>query len=290
MYCSKNGQKVGRMSEKLLEFIRSEDALFHYTTAKVVKNILPTMRLKLSQLKDTNDPWEYKFRLLSLVGWSLPPEAMKLFREAHPVVDRIIRNELRMASFCSNSPPNLILGNGDKVEDPYAPAEGWNKSRMWSQYGDNHTGACIVFSKNTMEDIICKECGSAGTYKCDNIFYLQKYGIPPASLTLNGNRLIKEGMEQYLTSFVLSNLDNICFVKHIDYRDEAEYRIVIHDPRYKLETINIRTALKGVIWGDRISQVEDLKSLHEECDRLAIGCLYLKWDRGRPYPVLCTKP
>ena len=107
------------------DFVFSDDALFHYTKAPVaVNHIMPTMQLKLSQFKDTNDPWEYKFRLLNLMGWSLAPEVAELSRQAHPLVDRALRYECRVACLCSNRRPLLILKDGKQVEDPYALPEG----------------------------------------------------------------------------------------------------------------------------------------------------------------------
>ncbi|MFZ0052720.1 MAG: hypothetical protein WAK96_13175, partial [Desulfobaccales bacterium] len=143
------------MSADFSEFIKTEDALFHYTkAATVIEHILPTMSLKFSLFKDTNDPREYKERRFGFIGFnefSLPSaaEAEKLSKK----VDQIIRNKYRVASFCSNYRPILILENGNDLEDPYAILhEGWKKSRMWSQYGDNQAGACVVFSKQNLED------------------------------------------------------------------------------------------------------------------------------------------
>jgi len=247
---------------------------------------LPTMKLKLSLFKDTNDPREYKERFFGFIGFSYLPsvrEAKKLSKK----INQIIRNEYRVACFCSNYPPIMILENRKDLEDPHATREGWNKSRMWSQYGDNHAGACVVFSKRSLKEIFSHECTSDQLYSYERVSYLQNYEIHHESLTLNGDRLANEGEEKYLKDFISSNFDHIYFEKHIDYRDEAEYRVVIHDPLSKLETINIKTALKGVIWGDKISEVV-LPCLHKECNRLSIDCIHLKWEQGRPLPLLCA--
>jgi len=70
------------------KFLASEDALFHYTrTAIVLERILPNGMFRLSLLKDTNDPREYKFKILNMQGWSLPNGVRVHARDAHPVFD-----------------------------------------------------------------------------------------------------------------------------------------------------------------------------------------------------------
>jgi hypothetical protein len=56
-------------NEEFLEYIESNDALFHYTKLSTgIENILEEGRLKLSCLQYTNDPQEYKFLLFDAMG------------------------------------------------------------------------------------------------------------------------------------------------------------------------------------------------------------------------------
>ena len=56
------------MKMDLNEYIETEDALFHYTkTSVALEKILYTQKFKLSLLKDTNDPREYKYMLLNTI-------------------------------------------------------------------------------------------------------------------------------------------------------------------------------------------------------------------------------
>ena len=50
--------------------------------------------------------------------------------------------------------------------------KGYEKSRMWSQYGQNHEGICLVFSKKSLLEIIKKELFSR-TFKKESFEWLE---------------------------------------------------------------------------------------------------------------------
>jgi hypothetical protein len=267
------------------DFVKTDDAIFHYTRASVaLEKILFDGRFRLSLLKDTNDPSEYKFRLLDMIGWSLPPEAEGLHKEAHPIIDRIIRKESRIMSFCSNAAPEIILDTGETIEDTTVNRIGWNKSRMWAQYGENHRGICLVFSKkaigtefaNIRERLIAK-----------NIQYKTKPGISRPAYTLNGNQLVEDGVEDYSYNHVIQHAKTLFFMKHIDYRDESEYRVVVFDPDHKYEYININESIRGVIAGDRTHKVY-FPLIRKLADQCGVECRRAYWERGTPHLLLCN--
>jgi hypothetical protein len=277
------------MSDDFRDFIQTEDALFHYTKTCVVTNhILQSGEMKLSLLKDSNDPWEYKFRPFDMTGWSLPTDASQLFVDINTIIDRVLRNECRFMCFCSNSRPIIVLQNGEEVEDLYAIPEGWNRSRMWNQYGDKHSGACLVLSRSALEVCIKSHSELIDLYKFGFVRYSQEYRMSHDSHILNGNRLVTDGVEEYARSFIKNNFDNILFRKILDYRDEAEYRVVIHDPSSNIEYLDVSSAIRGVIWGDRITK-EKLTELYRLCQQKNISCGHIFWERGRPFFLQKTK-
>jgi hypothetical protein len=266
------------------DFVKTDDAIFHYTRASVaLENILFYGRFRLSLLKDTNDPSEYKYRLLNMIGWSLPPEAEKLYGEAHTVIDRIIRMESRMMSFCSNAVPEIILDTGETTKDTIANSMGWNKSRMWAQYGENHRGICLVFSKRA---IVAEVTDIKGIVIADNIKYKTKPGVSHHAYTLNGNQLIEVGVEEYCYDHIILHAATVFFIKNIDYRDESEYRVVVFDPKNKYEYININKSIRGIIVGDRTPKVY-FPLIQRLADRYDIECRRAYWERGTPHLILC---
>jgi len=159
---------------------------------------------------------------------------------------------------------------------------------MWCQYGNNHSGACLVFSRKEIENCVKYQVDSNYKSRFGYVYYTQKEKMPYQTYTLNGNRLVKEGLEQYSRSFVTGDLENIFFRKHLDYRDEVEYRVVIHYPSDKTLFIKVSSALQGVIWGDRTAD-EELKKRNDMCNQAKIGCAHIHWDCGKPHLLLCWK-
>ena len=270
------------------EYIKTSDALFHYTkTSIAIEHILHTKKFKLSLLKDTNDPREYQFKLFNVMGWSLDRDTTpKLLNEAQTVIDRILRHECKVMGFCSNNKPTLILNNGSSIEDEHVCSSGWSKSRMWSQYGQNHYGICLVFSKNELENVLNKKKSQIRDFKASYVQYSQQERIVWSAITLNGNRLESEGVEEYSFNHVIENSEELFFRKHIDYRDEAEFRVVVFDPNKKLEYLDINSSIKCVIVGDRTPEAY-IPFINQMCADLNIESRRARWDRGKSHLLLC---
>ncbi len=275
------------------EYIKSQDALFHYTkTSIAIEHILYEKQFKLSLLKDTNDPREYKFKLFSVMGWSLKPNTTsELLNRAQTAIDRILRQQCRVMCFCTNKKPNLILNDGNTIEDTHICSEGWSKSRMWAQYGQNHYGICLVFSKEEINNILNGMKSEIRDFKASYVKYSQQYQIDFDSITLDGNRLENEGVEEYSFKHVLENSEEFFFTKHIDYRDEAEFRFVIFEPHRKdtyknLEYLDVKPSLKCVIVGDRTPEAY-FHLINKMCVDLNIVSGRAYWDRGKPHLLFC---
>ena len=185
--------------------------------------------------------------------------------------------------------PTLLLEDGEEAADEYALTEGWNKPRMWAQYGENHRGACLVFSKQGIEAAINATTLTTGRRSTGYIRYTQKNRMPYESFTINAAQMIQQGVARYAETFATVNRERIFFRKHIDYRDEAEFRIALYDPEGKYEFLDVSDALKGVIWGDK-STDRQLKSLHPQCYGQNLGCGFIHWDRGTSHLLLCSRP
>ena len=171
-------------------FVGGHDALFHYTRlATAIEKILAERRLRLSLMKDTNDPREYQFKLLGMTGRALPPEAEGLYNRCHPVLDRITRFECRVLCFCTNEKARILQKNGDFLEDPIPSTSGWAKSRMWSQYGESQHGICLVFSRSLLQTEIEKYSASINWKRGAPVVYTIEERMPFHSLNIDGTCL-----------------------------------------------------------------------------------------------------
>ena len=270
------------------EYVNTPDALFHYTkTSTAIEHILYTKKFRLSLLKDTNDPKEYKFKIFSIFSDGLGYDILNnLSKEANPIIDRILRYESRVLCFCSNKTPTLILNDDNSVEDEHTCSKGWNKSRMWTQYSQNHYGVCLVFSHEALKEAIVAYKPIVAASMADFVKYSQRDRISWEATTLDGNRLEKEGVEKYSYNFIIENYKELLFQKHIDYRDEAEFRVVVLDPNKKLEYLDISSIIKCVIVGDRTPEVY-FSLINEMCSKLRIESRRVYWHRGKLELCLC---
>jgi hypothetical protein len=275
--------------EPFEEFVGGHDALFHYTRlATAIEKILTERRLRLSLLKDTNDPREYQFKLLGMTGWSLPPEAEKLYDQCHSVLDRITRFECRVLCFCTNEKARILQKNGDFLEDPIPSTSGWAKSRMWSQYGESQHGICLVFSRSLLQREIEKYSASINWKRGAPVEYTIEERMPFHSLNIDGNSLVKEGVETYCARHVEQNMNDLFFTKHVGYRDETEFRLVVHDPTNAVEYVDISVSIRGVIAGDRTPEVY-FPILEAFSRDLHVEARQARWDRGNSHLLLLRK-
>lgn len=242
------------MLDELSNFINPDDAIFHYTKKEIaMEYILNNKQLKFGFYHSTNDPHEYKQRLTSAFGCGDINES--LYFESMHLIDNTIQNT-SFLSFCDNSNNT-----------------GYKKPRMWSQYGQNQAGICLVFSKKLLIKTIKKELSKNYTIYNKKMNY-KKIEIDPST----------ESESEYIQSFY----KNIFFQKHIDYKDESEFRIVLVQKNekntYKDLFIDISNSLKLIILGDNFPKVylPTIKNLSLE---LNVEHKKLLWEDNQYYQV-----
>jgi hypothetical protein len=279
----------------LEEYVKTPDALFHYTkTSIAIEHILYTKKFKLSTLYDTNDPREYKFKIFSSKRYSSAEDALddesykKLSDEARTEINRILRFKCRIMSFCSNVKPTLILSGNDPKKDEHFYSTVWAKSRMWSQYGEDHRGICLVLSKSKVENAFDERKTQVKKHKAGYIAYLSNNSPHPV---VDLSSKAGENAEECASKYVMDNFEYFFFRKHIDYRDEAEFRVVVFDPGKQLEYLDISSSLKGVIVGDRIYDAY-IHLINHMCKNLNIECRQAYWSTSNPHMLLrkCKSP
>lgn len=136
---------------------------------------------------------------------------------------------------------NLNLNN------PFKILYGYQKNRMWETYADNFEGLCLVFDR----DKITKEVdNNYNNYEYNYVSH-QKFPLMGINDINFNNQNILEETERYLKKKY--------FIKHYDYKEENEYRIMILSDNEYDKYISIKNSLKAVI----ISSVFPKKNLSE---------------------------
>ncbi|MDP8267292.1 MAG: DUF2971 domain-containing protein [Candidatus Tenebribacter davisii] len=217
------------------EFVNLDDAIFHYTdTIIFFEHILPEMKLRLSPLENMNDPTEYKKPLFTYMSYGSSKYDRTLLKKAETRLNELKLRMCKIACFCSNVKEST---------------KGYLKARMWTQYGDNHKGVCLVFSKKAINSLINKN------YKFEKV----KYDIPfpLADFEIEYGELKHQGINPYFEYYFEKMYKKIFFAKVTDYRDESEYRLLkrMKNKNITFDYIDIRSCLEGVIIGDKCHQV-----------------------------------
>lgn len=258
------------------EFLKSDDALFHYTrSSTTLEYILDSKLFKFSLLNNTNDPYEYKEKIFMATGWGWDECVEKNINLAKEHINNIIKKQVVFSSFCCNSSKN---GN---------PTYGYSRPRMWSQYGEGHKGVCLVFSKTDISNTLEHDYGSES-------YVIFQDSMKYKDNLINGSRhhclcADKDTFEidtpyNYACKHIEAYYQDMFFFKQMDYKDEHEYRIILltKGDRALEENgiyINIESSLKGIILGDRFPKVY-YSLVKDICKNLKIKLKYFHYEAG----------
>jgi len=137
---------------------------------------------------------------------------------------------------------------------------GCSKLRMWSQYGEDHRGVCLVFSKKLLlEEIDMKYNRDTSKVLDGNLNYTTDMWeiFHELSIDLPRNIKNKGQVKEVLYLEAYYRGENFLFVKHQDYEDENEYQIVMvrKFPINRSYYIDVSRCLTGIILGDRFPEV-----------------------------------
>lgn len=226
-----------------------EDFLYHYTTTQIaIESILYSRKLKYSSLKRSNDPLE-ALNVLHVTNYtgSDGPGTDVGYRFGQNL-NRILKSGYKVCSFCIDSP----------FDDDYPFNKGYTKSRMWNQYGADHEGVCLVFSKSKLIYAIQREMGrnyGEGKYELSHnaITYIknprqfdQMTFVNINDPAFNNEASCKQKLDKYIETYL--------FTKLKDYEGEKEYRIALYHPSFedkKEVFLDVDNALRAVILGYR---------------------------------------
>jgi hypothetical protein len=252
------------------QYLNGNEVLFHFTKKNIaIEHILFEGKLLLGGLSKTNDPREYQEKLSGVTGYNLGEERLSRSLSIKRKVDDIILDRTGFISFCLNT-----LDEYSKQKEAYV------NSRMWSQYGENHEGVCLVFSKQKIEEIIKEEYSNNEEYirQCTQIEYIDFIQSNDSILELDKSKMDTMSEDDISLLCLEENYHQLLFRKQIDYKDENEYRVCITDrKRNKEKVINIRGALKAVILGDRFHMAY-YKTMEYLCTKNECKLLKLMWD------------
>lgn len=217
------------MDDLKQKLAQDENIIYHYTNAiAALCYILPDYKLRFSQYCNTNDPFEYSYLDLPGLGFvSISNEVQEKYNEQSAKIYTYRSTHCKFISFC--------LSTKD--------VPGFMKPRMWSQYGDNQKGVCLAFRK----DKLIENCGKVSDkILSENVSYGSLEKLKRLHIRFDDDR----GSDVYAEDFLRKHKSELLFSKHMDYKDENEYRIILVE-RDANTFVNIRDSLVAIIAGDR---------------------------------------
>jgi hypothetical protein len=268
---------------EIVSVLNDDDTVFHYTKmSTAIEHILFEKRLRFSKSIKTNDPREYNDWDLGVTEESSNNEDfLNQSVLAMNKVDQVRKSDYKLACFCSNRFPEST--KSARVSDYQTRQLGYDRLRMWSQYGDKFYGVCIAFSASSVQQRLHEQLGKNAIIYADHVAYepdLNYKDRPIRDIKWNDINNIKD-INEFANEYVRGWVKEIFFTKHVDYRDENEYRIVVHDPNNSFKYLdNIVNCFKAVLLGDRFNLVYQ-KLIRGFCDELNIECKRVKWLHGK---------
>lgn len=266
--------------DRFEEIMKDGDIIFHYTKLGVaLEHILFHRRLQFSYLLNMNDPRERNY-------WSfgqpmfIDDSSFNKMLQLQIILNEIRTSEYKIACFCANK----IAAKSKSESENFSVSQewyGWNRLRMWAQYADNFRGVCIALSASAIKKKLAEEFNDEYLIKEDIVDYLPNYYEHDRALRDIDPAMISDGvLEKYAASYIKENLSRFFLTKPIDYRDECEYRIVVHDPADKFEYLDVSACIRGVILGDKCHNVYH-GTVMKLCEELNVECRKFAWVAGR---------
>lgn len=276
--------------------------VFHYTKGSIaLENILFDKKIKVGQFKYTNDPKESKeHRFVNFV--SSPGEGLdasgrefaELVRKLEKVGTKIKLNEWKVLCVSKNH-PDLNPTRVSLIGDSGLLLYGNCRPRMWAYYAEKHTGVCLKFNGDKLDEQITRTLSDKNK-KCEirygDVEYDDEKVFDTTSpmISLDGISKLKDvELEALLRAYFIKNYKEVFLTKSTDWESEYEFRWLVHNQDDTNEFVPIDNVLETVFVGVDFPEVY-YPSLFKCCKDLGVPARRIVWDNGIPYSPFIFKP
>lgn len=265
---------------RMIYGVKSADQyVYHYTSAETARDlILKDRTLRMGRILDTNDPketMEWEFNLWTAGSYDLGKYKMD---EVSKWLSSALKANVRVACFCQDRAPL----KGDHVGEILQ--RGFAKSRMWAQYGKNHSGVCLVFDRSKLLESV-KTHLDGNTCWVGNVSYRDHFVVRSLSqneFMIDVDELELVGPERYVANHLIRHHDELFFEKLQDWRDETEWRMMVIGPGSGAIFLPVEQALVGVMHGASTNQ-KISEQIMELTDDNTVEHMGLIWKNGNPW-------
>lgn len=256
--------------------------LCHYTKRDTaLEKILYEGKIKFNQIGRTNDPKE------SLVHLSVSyfPSSGNKNADAYYILltnefQRIQKEEWKVLCMTMHSSAKK---NQDEITAKFR--YGWNKPAMWAHYAENNSGVCIIFNG----DILYKNIKSnLGQHKLIPKKVSYKKPFTQTKYYDDFQRIIKEqpvidDLRAQIRKHLEEKHEEYFFSKFSTWKDETEYRFLVHTIGNHDEFVNINGAIKSILVGSNFPKAY-IPSIKDIAIRLNVSAGKMLWVNGIPNP------
>jgi hypothetical protein len=203
--------------------------IYHYCRlSTALEHILPAQRLLLGPLVNTNDPRENKSYIFA--GSSTKTIPVRRIEDINKEVSDILRSDCKTICFSK--------------DDKYF---GFEYSRMWAYYSDNHKGLCLELDAKEFllenEPLINRDLFRKIAYFEFNYQWIEHKVI-------DHDAIEKMGRERYLREiFRPEHLDYLYFTKNKEWESEQETRLLHYSDKKENEYCSIKKSLRNIFCG-----------------------------------------
>lgn len=221
-----------------MNIIDGYEVVAHYTKSKWLGDILGKKQIKLSKISGFDDPRESSLDWISVVGIGHKTDG---WREASDMKESAGK---KINILCTCIKSEAVPGECTVESASYG------RPRMWSQYGENSKGFCVVLNKEKLR-ITMREMAEKTVYFMDDEV---DYSMPLS--IIGGDSVIEYGegidIKKYdLFEKINGNymLRSTLFYKGSDWRDECEHRWLLFSDSEEELCVFIEDCIEAVVLG-----------------------------------------
>jgi hypothetical protein len=203
---------------------------FYCKLSTAIERILPNKQLLLNPIGKTNDPRENKSFVFAKINMSHRDIFLDHISNEH--VTSLIRKRCKMLCFSKD----------------YDDFFGFEYSRMWALYGENHKGICIAIDR---EKFLEENQAKINPELFKEIQYSEfKVTLPEKHIEIDYNRINNIGLFAYVIGDLRpNNIDYLFFRKDKEWESEHEYRLVYISQTNDNEYCTINNCIDSIYLG-----------------------------------------
>ncbi len=188
---------------------------------------------------------------------------------------------------------SLTRGADERIDDAaHKPARAfrcpWARPRMWEQYAENHAGACLIFDRVGLLNVLEAELEPLGQYRAGEVRYTVGGFATSRAAHAQFDNFREASLDEDVAQHVSHHFEDFFLLKTDDWASECEYRVVFQSPENRAAVsdremlVSFGTALRFVVVGERFPEWQ-LPGARRVADEAGVELRRMSWAMGHPW-------